>query len=150
MGKNEIFQLIQHLEKSKWKYKIDKNKTGRIFSFLFIPLSSQFLMKYFGNVVIIDGTFNTNLQNYTLIQAIGITNTWQTFNLFYCFCYEEKSEDYDWLFSSLKELIPELFKPEVVVTDRECALTKALEKHFPEAKHLFCICLFLLINLFIF
>jgi hypothetical protein len=142
-GENEILQLIQFMEKYKWKYKIDKNKTGKVFSFLFIPTSSQFFIDYFGKIIIIDGTYNTNLQNYTLIQCIGITNTWQTFNLFYCFCYEEKTEDYNWILSSLKELIPS-FKPNVVITDRECALTNALQTHFPHAKHLYCICLFFL------
>jgi hypothetical protein len=88
-----------------------------------------------GFSLIIDGTFNTNIERLPLLIAVGITNEGSTFPIAFSYCPSESYASYSFLWESLKE---ECFTanvpfPKVVIGDWAAALPKSVKDHWPEA-----------------
>jgi hypothetical protein len=91
-------------------------------------------------VLIIDSTFNTNRNEYTSVEGIGISNTFHSFNFFFCFCFSECEDDFNWIFQQVKEKTGGRYMPKVIGTDKQQSLINAIHIDVPEAKHLLCVC----------
>jgi hypothetical protein len=140
--KTELENLIECIRKLHWKTEVRKTESNIITGFLFIPPSSELLVTLFGIIMIIDATYKTNNCEYPLVQGIGITNTWRSFNGFYCFLSSETEEDYKWMMGSIKNLLGPSFNPLVFSTDREMALINAIKTEYPSSTLILCICFF--------
>jgi hypothetical protein len=138
---NEIQIILEHTEKLKW-YSISRiDENNCITALLVIPRSSSFFLQLYGSIIVIDATYKTNKNHYPLVEGIGISNTFQSFNAFFCFISSETENDYIWIMKGLKSLLGSKFYPKVFATDRDKGLMNSVKKEFPEAALILCSCL---------
>ena len=86
-------------------------------------------------VLIIDGTFNTNELRLPLLVAVGITNSGSTFPIAFSFCPSESKESFLFFFECLQK---ELFVGDIppcrtVIGDQAGGLISAVPVAFPNA-----------------
>ena len=90
-----------------------------------------------------DCTYKTNAYGMPLCIINGVTALNTTFYVAFCFLSAEKTADYDWLLAALKELYVKLDlpNPNVLITDAEKGLLKAIPTNFPSpaTEHLLCL-----------
>ncbi len=72
-----------------------------------------------------------------LCQIVGCTPTGKTFNVAVAMISHENEETYTWVLQQLQHLFGSKV-PEVILTDRELGLIKALEVVFPLVQHSLC------------
>jgi hypothetical protein len=140
-GKSEIHYLAEYVKDLSWKTLWRVDDSNNIIGLLMIPTTSQLLLQLFNVVLIIDATYKTNVCDYPLVQGIGITNTWLSFNAFFCFMSGEKEDDYCWLMTGLKRLLGEDVIPPVFAVDRDLALINSIKCTFPTCRIVLCICM---------
>jgi hypothetical protein len=146
-NEEKMNNLISNMKKACWKYSLHYNDSGDINSFLIIPYTSIILFNAYPNVHLIDTTFSTNKENFLLIEGIGVSNTFHSFIVFFCFSSFETCEMYDWMFSSLKDNISG-FCPNIISTDKHLGLLKSIHQQFPLSKHLLCVCLLIFLSFY--
>jgi hypothetical protein len=135
--KTEMQALIEKIHQLNWKYIIrydEKKENKEIIGFLFIPSYSEFLIKYFHSIFLIDNTYKTNKSEFNLIEIVGITNTFSTFNAVYFFSFSETTEDYKFMFENISKLLNNSFNPTVFGTDRCLALMNSITSIFRRVK----------------
>jgi hypothetical protein len=81
--------------------------------------------------LVVDGTFNTNIERLPLLVVVGVTNECQTFPIAFSYCPSENYQSYSFLWESLKE---ECFTanvpfPKVIIGDWAAALPKSVKDH---------------------
>ncbi len=86
-----------------------------------------------------DCTYKTNKYKLPLFHTVGVTPWNTTFTSSYCFIAHEKTEDYIWALRAMNEAIQIETKPQVIITDNEDGLTKAIASVFPDTKHQLCL-----------
>ncbi|XP_074290564.1 uncharacterized protein LOC141617279 [Silene latifolia] len=72
-----------------------------------------------------------------LLEIVGITPVNKNFSVFYGFLENERGTAYDWAFKCIREVL-DTDEEIVFVTDKEKALMNAIQKYFPNARHLLC------------
>jgi hypothetical protein len=79
----------------------------KLVQIFFIHLEQVHLSQRFvaGFVMIIDGTFNTNVLRLPLLAVISISNLGATFPLAFSYCPSKNEETFNFFFDSLKEVI---------------------------------------------
>lgn len=73
----------------------------------------------------------------SLLEIVGITSTKKTFAIAFVFMARENADHYIWAMRRVKHLCKHRL-PDVIVTDRELGLIKALNEVFPTVKHMLC------------
>nr|XP_011463603.1 PREDICTED: protein FAR1-RELATED SEQUENCE 2-like [Fragaria vesca subsp. vesca] len=97
------------------------------------------ILRTFPHVLIMDCTYKTNRYRFPLFEIVGITCTKKTFNVAFVYMSKEAEDNYTWALSRLKIILGgNDSMPEVIVTDRELALMKAVHQVFPETRHILC------------
>ncbi|KZV20430.1 protein FAR-RED IMPAIRED RESPONSE 1-like, partial [Dorcoceras hygrometricum] len=92
----------------------------------------------FGDVVVFDTTYNTNKYGMIFAPFVGVNHHHQTI-VFGCgFLSDEKTESFVWLFNNFIESMPN-GAPNVIITDQDPAITKAIAYVFPRTVHRFCL-----------
>ena len=89
----------------------------------------------FGAVFLMDCTYKTNKFGMPLLNVVGITNTYQTFNAGFAFLPNELESSYVWALPEMSAIIT----PKVIATDRELALMNAIKHVFPGCSIVLCI-----------
>ena len=129
--------LLQKLHDTEYFYRYRKNDANQITGLFWAhPVSIQ-LLRAFPHVLLMDCTYKTNKFKMPLLNVIGITSTFKTFNVCFCFMTAETEEQYMWAVEQLKVLLHERM-PTVVATDREIALMNAVRNVFPSTKNVLC------------
>ena len=72
-----------------------------------------------------------------LLEIVGLTSTQQTFPVAFVLMKRETTGHYEWALERIALLFSGK-KPEVIVTDRELGLIKAMPRVFADAKHILC------------
>ena len=85
-----------------------------------------------------DCTYKTNRYRMPLLEIVGITSTDMTFSVCFAYLQAEREENYAWALGILCFIIGDGILPDVIVTDRELSLMKAISTVFPSATHLLC------------
>lgn len=89
-----------------------------------IRLGRRFISDF---VMECDATFSNNLLQMPLANIVGITNTGRTFSLAFSFIRSESAENFDFIFSSLDELVfYDIPCPRVVLSDQAKGFIKSL------------------------
>ncbi|KAL0217123.1 hypothetical protein RCL1_007606 [Eukaryota sp. TZLM3-RCL] len=96
-----------------------------------LPLIAQFK-----NVLFLDCTYRTNVNNMPLLHGVGMTCLNTTFSAFFCLLRDETQSSYMWALKQLQNIL--ISPPAVVVTDRELALMNALQDVFPYTNRILC------------
>ena len=142
MGEKSLIEkLLIELQDDGWICRpvYDQNNPERLLSVFFAHPKEIEYARLYGQVIIIDHTYNKNSAEMTLFEAIGIDATGKSF----CICFEfTASEDEDECIQSLeflKEMLGEDIAPGVFLVDKADAMRKAISKVFPNWVHLLCI-----------
>ncbi|XP_050913303.1 protein FAR-RED ELONGATED HYPOCOTYL 3 [Lathyrus oleraceus] len=86
-----------------------------------------------------DNTYKTNKYRQPLFEIVGITSTELTFAVAFAYMESEQIENFCWVLEKLKELfVKKDLCPQVILTDRDLALMKAIEIMFPKSINLLC------------
>ncbi|KAK9943777.1 hypothetical protein M0R45_009374 [Rubus argutus] len=96
------------------------------------------LLRVFPTVLMMDCTFKTNRYHYLLLEVVGVTSTNMTFSVAFVFLDSEKEDNYVWALSRLRDVMDRCAMPNVIVTDKDLELIRAVEMVFPSARHLLC------------
>ncbi|XP_073137648.1 protein FAR1-RELATED SEQUENCE 5-like [Henckelia pumila] len=92
----------------------------------------------FGDVVVFDTTYNTNKYGMIFAPFVGFNHLHQTI-IFGCgFLSDEKTESFVWLLNKFIEAMPK-GAPNVIITDQDPAMTKAIAQVFPQTVHRYCL-----------
>ena len=100
----------------------------------FMHQSSIKLCQMFQTVFLMDCTYKTNNLKMPLLNIVGITSTYATFNACFAFLNEETEETYSWVLRHFSNVVD----PKVLCTDRELALMNAISTVFPSCQNLLC------------
>ena len=84
---------------------------------------------------VMDCIYKTNHFGMPLLNIVGITSTFHSFNSGFAFICEEKELEYTWALKAFSNVVV----PTVIVTDREKSLMNVIESVFPDASNLLCI-----------
>ncbi|XP_042380975.1 protein FAR1-RELATED SEQUENCE 5-like [Zingiber officinale] len=88
----------------------------------------------FGDVVVFDTTYNTNKYDLIFASFVGVNHHHQTI-IFGCgFLSDEKTESFVWLLKKFIEAMPK-GPPNVIITDQDPAMTKAIAQVFSQTVH---------------
>ncbi|XP_058742218.1 PKS-NRPS hybrid synthetase cheA-like [Vicia villosa] len=81
----------------------------------------------------------TNKYTQPLFEIVGMTSTKLTFAVAFAYMEYEQTETFCWVLDKLKQLfIKQDNCPQVILTDRDLALMKAIETIFPKTANLLC------------
>ncbi|KAI5425160.1 hypothetical protein KIW84_031096 [Lathyrus oleraceus] len=86
-----------------------------------------------------DNTYKTDKYRQPLFEIVGMTSTELTFAVAFAYMESEQTENFCWVLEKLKELfVKKDLCPQVILTDRDLALMKAIEIVFLRSINLLC------------
>ncbi|XP_073014540.1 protein FAR1-RELATED SEQUENCE 5-like [Primulina eburnea] len=92
----------------------------------------------FGDVVVFDTIYNTNKYGMIFASFVGVNHHHQTI-VFGCgFLSDEKTDSFVWLLNKFLEAMPK-GAPNLIITDQDPAITKAIAEVFPKTIHRYCL-----------
>jgi hypothetical protein len=124
-----------YLSSNQFVHQFKTANNGSVTVLFFAYSKSIPLAQRFRNILVIDCTYKTNKYGMQLLNVVGITSTYSTFNVAFAFLCEETVEEYKWALECLKQILT----PSVIVTDRELVLMSAISSVYPAAKSLLCL-----------
>ena len=132
-GRKPIEALLDLISSEDYMNKV-KLDNGVIQSVFFMHVASLSLCDRFDTVFLLDSTYKTNKFNMPLLNIVGITSTYATFNAGFAFMHAETEEMYTWVLEQFADVVV----PKVLCTDRELALMNGISKVFPSSQNLLC------------
>ena len=107
----------------------------------FARMSSQKILKYNYEVLLINATYKTNKYKMPLIIISGVTLLNTSYYVAFAFVSKETYEVYKWLLECVKDLYEylDIPDPNVILTDAQNSLIWAISIAYPLASHLFCL-----------
>ncbi|XP_010246754.1 PREDICTED: protein FAR1-RELATED SEQUENCE 5-like isoform X2 [Nelumbo nucifera] len=118
-----------------YSHTIDEH--GRLQNLLWTDSKACFDYHCFGDVLIFDSTYRSNVYRKPLIIFFGINNHHQTVIFAAALLEDETKDSYMWMLNTFLRAMNGR-KPISVVTDCDKALRKAIKNHFPDAQHRLC------------
>jgi histone-lysine N-methyltransferase SETD2 len=135
-GRTPIQALLDEFQADSFHCQCKTDDAGHVTHLFFAAESSIELFQAYPEVILMDCTYNSNRFKMPLLTVVGITGISTTFYLAFSFIQSEKEEDFVWVLQNLALQLP--VYPKVVVTDRDLALMKAIDRVFPLASHILC------------
>ncbi|TPX75717.1 hypothetical protein CcCBS67573_g03038 [Chytriomyces confervae] len=139
--RSSIQALFETISGGKFIYNLKVEDAGSVTGLFFTHQSSAALAKQFSNTFVMDCTYKTNRFGMLLLNIVGITATFETFNAGFAFnagfsflCAETEAE-YAWALKAFSAVVV----PAVIVTNRELSLMNAIKTGFPSLQNLLCI-----------
>ena len=135
-GKTAVEALLESLRSGPFHYSVHFDENGHVNRLFFTHHKSINLATQYSSVFQLDCTYKTNRFKMPLLNIIGITATFSSFNAGFAFISQEREADYVWILKIFSQLVP---SPGVFVTDRELALMKGIRKIYPNTVNLLCL-----------
>ncbi|KAI5323402.1 hypothetical protein L3X38_032474 [Prunus dulcis] len=134
----EHFMAMQEKNESFY-FKMEVDLEGRMGNVFWSDARSRRAYGFFfGDVVVFDTTFNTNLYGMVIVPLLGVNNHRQTV-LFGCaFLTSETTDSFVWLLEEFKKATPSE-PPKMIITDQYAAMSKAIAVTLPTTFHRYCI-----------
>ncbi|XP_058740899.1 protein FAR1-RELATED SEQUENCE 5-like [Vicia villosa] len=86
-----------------------------------------------------DCTYKTNKYRQPLFEIVGMASIKLTFAVAFAYMESEQTKNFCWVFDKMKQLFIKQYScPQVILTDRDFALMKAIETVFPKTTNLLC------------
>jgi len=136
-GRTPIQALVDELRTGSFEFDLDQDPQQRVTRLFFAHQHSINLARIYSTVVLMDCTYRTNRYRMPLLHVVGTTGFNTTFSIAFVFLSGETEADYLWALARVNGIFVE--HPRVIVTDRDNALGKAIERVFPGAAHLLCV-----------
>jgi len=138
-GRTPIQTLIDELSVDNYMFDFQSDDEGHITHLFFAHQESIELTRTYSFVLLMDCTYKTNRFGMPLLSVVGVTSLNTTFFSCFVFMKEESEADYDWGLRQVAKLFEGMDMPQVIATDRELALIRAIESNFPQTRHLLCL-----------
>jgi hypothetical protein len=106
-GRSSIQALFESLQQWRFVYAVQTDSTGSITALFFAHPKAVELCNQFSSVFIMDCTYKTNQFEMPLLNIVGITSTFKTFNAGFVFLSEEKIASYVWALEQFKTIFQE-------------------------------------------
>ena len=134
-GRTPMEALIDMVSTNDYfsKVLIENNVVCGVF---FMHKNSIELAKLYNTVFLMDCTYKTNKFSMPLLNIVGISSIYTTFNAAFAFLSSEEEPNYTWVLRLFAQVVP---LPVVIATDRELALMNSIRTVFPSAKNILCI-----------
>jgi len=101
--------------------------------------NSNKLLNGFNIVFLMDTTYKTNKYRLPLLEIVGVTSTGLTFSARFVFISSERESNFTWALERFRGLfMTSKGGPQVIVSDKDLALMKAIGIVFPDCYHLLC------------
>ncbi|XP_021817352.1 uncharacterized protein LOC110759580 isoform X1 [Prunus avium] len=138
-GRSQMQQLLCKLNEHDYvEWHRSCPMSGNVLDLFWAHPVSLELLRAFPTILMMDCTYKTNRYHYPLLEVVGITSTDITFSVAFVFLDSEKEDNYIWALSRLRGVMVECAMPNVIVTDLDLPLMRAVEVVFPTARHLLC------------
>ncbi|XP_012850817.1 PREDICTED: uncharacterized protein LOC105970528 [Erythranthe guttata] len=138
-GKTVIQHVMSNLQDSGYEYWYRSNEgDDTLTDLMFAAPISLKLLRLFSHVILMDCTYKTNRYEMPLLEIIGITPVGKNFTIAVAFMSHEDANTYEWALRCLKCALGGLV-PNVILTDRELGLIKAMPLIFPHSAHFLCL-----------
>ncbi|XP_077221058.1 PKS-NRPS hybrid synthetase cheA-like [Tasmannia lanceolata] len=137
-GRTPIQALLDELADGGFYYSVEYDE-GRLTHLFFAHSKSITLRRSYSNVFVMDCTYKTNKYKMPLLDVVGVTSFNSSFYSCFAFLQKEETEDYVWALKMFHDMLDNVSKPTVIVTDRELALMRAIQVVFPRAMNLLCV-----------
>ncbi|XP_012832655.1 PREDICTED: uncharacterized protein LOC105953529 [Erythranthe guttata] len=139
-GKTVIQHLWYELSESGYNKWHRTNPAGdAVQDVMFAHPDSIKLLQLFPYVILMDCTYKTNRYEMPLLEIIGVTPVGRNFTIAVAFMSREDEDIYAWTLRCLRDILPIGIEPEVILTNRELGLLKALPNVFPHSHHMLCL-----------
>ena len=92
----------------------------------------------FGDIIVFNTTYNTNKYDMIFAPITNVNYHGQTIIFGCAFLSDEKTESFVWLFNKFLDAMPK-GAPQVIITDQDPAMTKAIVEALPLIVHWYCI-----------
>jgi hypothetical protein len=132
-GRGPIEALVELISYSNYFSKV-RLMEGAVDCVFFMHQSSVSMCQTFGTVFFLDCTYKTNKLGMPLLNVVGITSTYATFNASFAFLHAENKEAYAWVLEQLFEVVT----PKVLCMDQELALMNEIARVFPGCRNILC------------
>ncbi|XP_073126798.1 protein FAR1-RELATED SEQUENCE 5-like [Henckelia pumila] len=132
------FFALEKERNSTFFFDFETNSDNRFRRCFWADPVSRCAYNVFGDVVVFDTTYNTNKYGMIFAPFVGVNHHHQTI-VFGCgFLSDEKTESFVWLLNKFIEAMPR-GAPNVIITDQDPAMTKAIAQVFPQTVHRYCL-----------
>ncbi|VFQ78664.1 unnamed protein product [Cuscuta campestris] len=119
-------------------YRMQIDDEGKMSNFFCVDARSRMAYKIFGDVIVFDTTYRTNMYEMPLAPFTGVDNHKKNI-LFGCaLVMDEQQDTFEWLFRTWLEAM-EGKEPISIITDQDKAISNAIHVVFPSVRHRFCI-----------
>ncbi|XP_058203431.1 protein FAR1-RELATED SEQUENCE 5-like [Rhododendron vialii] len=137
---NMIYEYLQS-EKEKnsgFAFTFETDDEQRMTHCFWADTTCRKSYKYFGDVVVFDSTYDTNKYSLIFAPIVGVNHHGQT-TLFGCaFLSDETCESFEWFFKEWLKAMPG-GPPQMIITDQDPAMAKAIASTLPNTYHRLCI-----------
>ncbi|CAL8090482.1 unnamed protein product [Prunus armeniaca] len=134
---NEYF-LAEQKNNISFYFKIEGDSNDRLTRCFWADATSRRAYRFYGDVVVLDTTFNTNRYGLPFAPMLGVNNHGQTIVLACAFLSKETTESFIWMFEEFKKAMPS-GEPKMIITDQDAAMARAIFEVFPTTFHRLCI-----------
>ncbi|XP_073133242.1 protein FAR1-RELATED SEQUENCE 5-like [Henckelia pumila] len=118
-----------------WNVQLDDD--NRVMNFFFRDSRCLVDYEYFGDVMSVDTTYQTNRYNLICTPFVGINHHKQNVMFGLAFMSDETESSFEWLFRTFLESMNGK-QPETIFTDQCQAMMNAIETVFPYSHHRLC------------
>ncbi|XP_059668971.1 protein FAR1-RELATED SEQUENCE 5-like [Cornus florida] len=134
---NEYF-LSEKEKNPSLFFEIDTDENDRINRYFWVDPHARKAYNFFNDVVVFDMTYNTNRYSLIFAPLTGVNHHGKTI-IFGCgFLSDETTELFVWLFETWLKAMPK-GPPNVIITDQDSAMAKAISQTLPHTLHRYCI-----------
>jgi len=136
-GDQDCQNFINYLQINEARYQyVTENPDKTMCKLLFC--TKLMLQNYhlYGDILIIDTTYNTNFYSTPLVVLSGVNNYYRNVIFGIALINNELESTYGWILSEFKRIMRTF--PRLVVSDMDKSLTSAIRNEFPEVPHRLC------------
>ncbi|KAK3429729.1 hypothetical protein EUGRSUZ_E01219, partial [Eucalyptus grandis] len=113
------------------------DQDGRLTNLFWRDSLSKFDYDCFGDVMVFDTTYRTNMYSLICAPFVGVNHHWKN-TLFGCaFLLDETADSFIWLFEVFLKSMGNK-APKTIFTDQDHAMAKAIQIVFPNTQHRLC------------
>ncbi|XP_062028647.1 protein FAR1-RELATED SEQUENCE 5-like [Rosa rugosa] len=117
------------------KYSLDEE--GRLANLFWRDYQSFLDYSAYGDVVIMDSTYKTNMYVKPLVVFVGCNNHRATVVFGFALIRDEREDTYTWVFKNFLESM-EHKQPSSILTDGDESIRNVVERMMPQARHKLC------------
>ena len=137
LGPRDCEHFHQHLVENNFLVRTAVDSTDQaLCKIIFISPVMKTNYDFFGDIILIDSTYQTNIYKAPLVTFTGIACNGK--NVLFCMAFinEETYETYQWLMKNFIELTGK--EPKLVVTDGDLAICKTMNNYKDKFPHFIC------------